>query len=148
MRKARGPFSYANVAATIALVAAIGGGTAVALDGKNTVDSGDIKKGQVRASDLGAIKTRVSDLVSVPGGTAANGQVNTEAAVASCKAKERFISGSHFWAGVAFADDRELFTQSESRVNGENGTGGWLVVGASDEADAFELRSIVYCLRK
>lgn len=44
--------SYPSVAATLALVLAIGGGTAVALKGHNSVRSDDIKNGQVSASDL------------------------------------------------------------------------------------------------
>jgi hypothetical protein len=43
--------SHATVVAYLALFVAIGG-TAVALPGKNTVDSGDIVRGQVRSSDL------------------------------------------------------------------------------------------------
>jgi hypothetical protein len=42
----------ALILAFIALVAALSG-TAVALPGKNTIDSGDIKKGQVKNSDIG-----------------------------------------------------------------------------------------------
>ena len=44
--------SPAMAVAFIALLAALSG-TAVALPGKNTVDSGDIKKGAVKASDIG-----------------------------------------------------------------------------------------------
>jgi hypothetical protein len=44
--------SPAMAVAFVALLAALSG-TAVALPGKNTVDSGDIKKGQVKTSDLG-----------------------------------------------------------------------------------------------
>lgn len=43
--------SPAMVVAFIALIAALSG-TAVALPGKNTVDSGDIKKGNVKRSDI------------------------------------------------------------------------------------------------
>lgn len=47
--------SYANVAATLALVLAIGGGTVYAASelGKNSVKSKHIAKGQVKKSDLG-----------------------------------------------------------------------------------------------
>lgn len=44
--------SPATVLSLIALVAAIGGGSAIALSGKNRVDSGDIRNGQVRAPDI------------------------------------------------------------------------------------------------
>lgn len=46
--------SFANVAASLALFLALGGGaTAIALKGKNTVTSDDIAPGQVKTSDLG-----------------------------------------------------------------------------------------------
>jgi hypothetical protein len=50
----RPKLSYANVAATIALVLALGGGTVYAAShlGKNSVDSKAIKKGAVKNSDL------------------------------------------------------------------------------------------------
>ena len=45
--------TYANVTATLALVLALGGGaTAVALSGKNTVTSDDIKANAVKSSDI------------------------------------------------------------------------------------------------
>ena len=53
--------SFANVASALALFLAIGGGTtAIALKGKNRVDSGDIRNGAVRTGDIrnGGVKTR------------------------------------------------------------------------------------------
>lgn len=45
--------TYANVVATLALFLALGGGTAaVALQGRNTVDSGDIINQEVKSPDL------------------------------------------------------------------------------------------------
>jgi hypothetical protein len=44
--------SSAHLIATIALVAALAGGTALALPGKNSVNSGDIKNGAVRGVDV------------------------------------------------------------------------------------------------
>ena len=43
-----------NVVGYVALFCFVIGGTAVALPGKNKVDSGDIKRGQVKRSDIGA----------------------------------------------------------------------------------------------
>jgi hypothetical protein len=55
MRRLRSHLSYANVAATMALVLALGGGaTAIALKGKNTVFSDDIAPQQVKTGDLKA----------------------------------------------------------------------------------------------
>lgn len=50
--KFRSRLTYANVVATLALFFALGGGTAVALQGRNTVDSGDIINGQVKSGDV------------------------------------------------------------------------------------------------
>lgn len=53
MRRLRSHLSYANVAATMALVLALGGGaTAIALKGKNTVRSDDIAPQQVKTGDI------------------------------------------------------------------------------------------------
>jgi len=52
IQRLRSLLTYANVAATLAVFLAVAGGSAVALDGRNTVDSGDIINGEVRARDL------------------------------------------------------------------------------------------------
>ena len=51
----RSKLTYGNVVATLALVLAVGGGTVYAAKqlGKNSVDSKNISRGAVRASDLG-----------------------------------------------------------------------------------------------
>ena len=46
-------FLRQNILGLVAIFIALGG-TAAALDGKNTVDSGDIKNGQVKTKDLQA----------------------------------------------------------------------------------------------
>jgi hypothetical protein len=52
MRAMRQRLTYANVVSTICLFLVLGGGTAVALRGQNTVFSDDIVNGQVRTPDL------------------------------------------------------------------------------------------------
>ena len=53
MRRIRQHLSFANVASAIALFVALGGGTAVALSGSNTVQSDDLGPGaQVKAPDV------------------------------------------------------------------------------------------------
>jgi hypothetical protein len=52
MRRIRKHLTFANVASAIALFVALGGGTAVALSGSNTVFSDDIVNGQVKPQDL------------------------------------------------------------------------------------------------
>jgi hypothetical protein len=65
--------SYANVISTLCLFLVLGGGTAVALHGKNSVNSGDIINGEVTKDDLAAGllatgKVRgVTDPASTPG---------------------------------------------------------------------------------
>ena len=55
--------SYSNVVATLALVFAVGGGTtAFALQGQNTVDSGDIINQEVKSQDLANDDVRGTDL--------------------------------------------------------------------------------------
>jgi hypothetical protein len=52
MSRIRDRLSYANVSATLALFLVLTGGSAIALTGTNTVDSGDIINGQVKTGDL------------------------------------------------------------------------------------------------
>jgi hypothetical protein len=53
MRPIRSQLTYANVVATLALFIALGGGTAAALSGSNTVQSDDLGPGaQVKAPDV------------------------------------------------------------------------------------------------
>src|SRR3954470_8360329 len=55
MRHVRRHVSFANVISVIALFVALGGGTAVALTGSNTVQSDDLGPGaQVKAPDVAA----------------------------------------------------------------------------------------------
>jgi hypothetical protein len=52
MRRIRRHLTFANVASAIALFVALGGGTAGALGGHNTVFSDDIVNGQVKTADV------------------------------------------------------------------------------------------------
>jgi hypothetical protein len=69
--------SPATVIACIALFFAVAGGSAIALKGRNTVDSGDIKKGQVKTSDIAnnAVTTKKIKNNGVRTGDIQNGQV-------------------------------------------------------------------------
>ena len=51
-KRLRSHLTFANVASGIALFVALGGGTAVALNGSNTVFSDDIVNGEVKTPDL------------------------------------------------------------------------------------------------
>jgi hypothetical protein len=52
MRQMRQHLTYSNVIATLCLFLLLGGGTAVALQGSNTVFSDDIVNGQVKSADV------------------------------------------------------------------------------------------------
>jgi hypothetical protein len=52
MDRVRRHISFANVTSALALFVAMGGGTAIALTGQNTVFSDDIVNGQVKTADL------------------------------------------------------------------------------------------------
>lgn len=54
--------NYANVVATLALVGVIAGGTAIALPGKNSVQSNDLKKNSVRAKAIKANAVRSAEI--------------------------------------------------------------------------------------
>jgi hypothetical protein len=53
-QRIRAHLTYANVMATIAVFLVLTGGTAVALNGSNTVFSDDIVNGEVKAADIGS----------------------------------------------------------------------------------------------
>jgi hypothetical protein len=53
--------TYANVIATVALFVALGGG-AYALNGRNTVDAGDLKKNAVKASEIATNAVRKAEV--------------------------------------------------------------------------------------
>jgi hypothetical protein len=65
MRRIRRHLTFANVASAIALFVAISGGTAVALNGTNTVQSDDLGPGsQVKAPDVAANAVGSSDVIN------------------------------------------------------------------------------------
>ena len=69
--------SPTTVIACLALFFAVAGGSAIALNGRNTVDSGDIKRKAVKTSDLAnnAVTTRKIKANAVRSGDIRNGQV-------------------------------------------------------------------------
>jgi hypothetical protein len=76
----RSHLTYANVMATVAVFLVLGGGTAVALNGSNTVFSDDIVNGQVQTQDLAA--------AAATNAKVANGAVN------SAKVADNTLTGS------------------------------------------------------
>lgn len=57
-----GRVTYANVMSTLAVFLMIGGGAAIALPGKNTVDSGDVKNNTLTSADVKNNSLKSADL--------------------------------------------------------------------------------------
>ena len=77
-QRLRSSLTYANVMATLAVFLVLGGGTAVALNGSNTVQSDDLGPGaQVKAPDVAANAVNSADVVneSLTSADIKNGQV-------------------------------------------------------------------------
>jgi hypothetical protein len=55
--------TYANVMSTLAVFGVLAGGTALALPGRNSVDSGDIRNGQVKAADVADLEFKNAKLL-------------------------------------------------------------------------------------
>ena len=75
MRRIRDHLTYSNVISSLCLFLLLGGGTAVALNGSNTVQSDDLGPGaQVQAADVAANAVNGSDIVdgSISGGDIAS----------------------------------------------------------------------------
>ena len=94
--------SYANVVATLALVLVVGGGSALAVGGHNTIFSDDIAKNQVKSKDLAPGAVRTTDTGPVPAasvfgnGGAPQGQLippNQVATVVLDTAAPEFLTG-------------------------------------------------------
>ncbi len=83
-----------NVVGYVALFAFAMSGSAYALSGTNTVDSGDIINGQVKAADIGAGQVKASDLTAgaVNGAKVANGSLS--AADVDPTSLQRRVGGS------------------------------------------------------
>jgi hypothetical protein len=107
--------SYSNVVASIALFVALGG-SAVALEGQNSVNSGDIQNGAVKTSDIntGAVKTEDLNRDAVTGGKIEAG------AVKSSDVADGKLTGGDVEDGSLTEDDVAIgdFTASSIPVAG------------------------------
>jgi hypothetical protein len=90
MRAIRDRLTYANVAATLALVVAAGGGTAYAA---NTVFSADIVNGEVKSADVGSDEVRSVDVRddSLAGGGLTGADIR-ESTLAAVQGRGRLLS--------------------------------------------------------
>lgn len=125
--------SYANVTATLALVLAVAGGsTAIAMQAaKNSVDHRAIKKGAVRASELGKTTTVKNTVI----GTGAS------EAVASCAKKQRLLTGG----GVAVGSGSGV---SAALTASQPGNNKWAARGKADASVPVSTTAIAVCLKK
>lgn len=117
-RATRGTITYANVVSTIALVAALGLGSAYAADkirsndiAKNAVRSKHIKNGGVRPADL-------ADAARKPDVTVRSAYSNGNPVVAKCNAGEVAVGG-----GVTGDGPTDLSTGSQPDPNTGTPTG-------------------------
>ena len=100
MRRIRRHLSFANVVSVIALFVALGGGTAVALTGSNTVQSDDLGPGaQVKAADIAANAVNSANVVngSITGADLAPSALPTGRGISSScdPASEHFVDCGH-----------------------------------------------------
>jgi hypothetical protein len=107
MRRIREHLTYANVMATIAVFVALGGG-AYALDGRNSVDSGDIQRNAVKSSDIARGAVKGSEIANGRVGAADLGRIievsntiqipanSNEGTLGQCPAGTQVISGGGF----------------------------------------------------
>ena len=127
--------TYANVAATLALVIAIGGGSAMALGGKNSIRSSDIKNGQVTARDLTQIHSvTVSGTLSDP---SADGSWTTLSLDATCRKGEKVIGG-----GTTNTSTSAPAATIESRPIGN----GWHATLGTDSGQSTPVAATALCL--
>lgn len=135
MTRFRRHLTYANVAATLALVLAIGGGSAMALGGKNTVRSDEVKNGQITARDLAAVRAvTAAGSLSDP---AKDGQVSYGSATARCRSSEQILGGG---ASNTPGDSPSSVVESKPVGNA------WQVVIAADAGGTKPIAATALCL--
>lgn len=127
--------SYANVVSTLALVAALAGGsTAIAIGvANNSVTTKSIKAGNVTANDLAAIR-----VVNSGNGDASHTAGGRRA---SCAAKERLIGGG------ARGNPTNLPTNGTAVESSYPDGNSWVVVKAKNVGGGGDYESFAICLK-
>jgi hypothetical protein len=109
MRQAKGHLSYANVMATLAVVLAAGGGTAaIAISSKapkNSVIAKSIKRGNVTASKLAAVRSETVNL-------------GVSAGEVRCQDSERLLTGGANVVGSGAGPPTPALALSQPTDNG------------------------------
>jgi hypothetical protein len=127
------------VAATLALVIAVAGGTtaiaAKVTAPKNSVTSKSIRANNVTAGDLTRIQT-VTNQGSFSDPAPPNGTYSAGSAIANCPGNTRLISGSATISGG-----------NATALNGSHQVGqGWVASGVSDGGGSVTVTAIANCL--
>jgi hypothetical protein len=138
MHRLRRHLTYANVAATLALIIAIAGGTtaiaAKVTAPKNSVTSKSIRNGNVTAKDLTtAVRVDTSGVVADP--NPGDGDFTTAGLQASCPTGTRPIGG-----GASAGTNRVFVTTSVMSRNG------WAGAVSSDASGAQPFTVTAWCL--
>jgi hypothetical protein len=136
MRRIQRHVTYANVVATLALLVAVGGGSAMALSGKNSVRSDDVKNGQITSKDLAPI--RVATQSATLTDLAADGVWTYIRVEAKCLRGEQALGGG---ATNAVTGSPASIVQSNSIP------GGWGVTAGSDSGTVAPVVATALCLR-
>jgi hypothetical protein len=140
MHRLRTHLTYANVAATLALVIAVAGGTtAIAMKAaapKNSVTSKSIRPYNVTARDLTRlIEVRGQAIFNDP--APADGTVSGATATAPCPAGTRLITGGGF-----VDKDRAALVGSQPSSEA------WIVSAKGDGTNEARITVIAWCLSK
>jgi hypothetical protein len=139
MKKLRPRLSYANVTATLALIAAVAGGTtaiaAVAKAPKNSVVAKSIKKGNVTAKKL-TTTVRVNAQANITDPSPGDNLYAVGSVAARCPEGARAIDG-----GGSSGGGRTVLQSS-----GPIGGNGWLVGAGTDNPGITQISATAICL--
>jgi hypothetical protein len=117
----RARLTYANVMVTILAFLVLGGGTAVALDGSNTVFSDDIVNGEVQNADIGTSEVKANSVApdSLGGGKITDRSVKNADLGLGASSSNTIADGGI--QGIDVKNDSLTGTQiDESTLNGGN----------------------------
>jgi hypothetical protein len=139
MQRIRRHLTYANVAATLALIVAVAGGT-TAIAGKttarkNSVTNKSIRDGNVTAKELAGL-TRVSAQTQIVDATAGDGVFATGEAVAHCPQGWRVLTGN------GAATGNRVYLQGTGPASIDS----WEAGGATDNGGTALVSVTAFCL--
>src|SRR3954471_8908944 len=126
----RSHLTYANVMVTILAFLVLGGGTAVALDGSNTVFSDDIVNGEVKNADIGTSEVKANSVAPDSLGSAkiADGSVKNADLATGASSSNTIADGGI--QGVDVKNNTLTGTQiDESTLSGIPSTNAWNLDG-------------------